>query len=258
MCIIAYKPAGTPFPTKKQFKAMFENNSDGCGFMYADGGKVHIVKGLMEFSEFKREFQTIRARVDLPVVFHFRIATHGGVNKAMTQPFPLTAKTKKLKALRTSADVGIAHNGIIPLTCDARDISDTALFIKHYATRIFHDGIDARALDICEACIDSKMVILEGNGSAHILGAKWETVNGVHYSNSSYKTRQYYYTGKGKNVKWYYSADDGADGFDLTFSCCDGECDYCRNHDYCFSSHAYDDDSETDAARYPSLYDWEV
>ena len=229
MCIIAYKPVGVSFPSKKQFRTMFENNPDGCGYMFADNGKVTIRKGLMEYDEFKRAFKAdLFGRIDIPVVFHFRIATHGGINRAMTQPFPLSSKTKKLKALNTCADVGIAHNGIIPLTYNARDISDTALFIKNYMPRLSEHGFDSIALDLIESAIDSRMAILESCGKCHILGANWQICNGIYYSNDSYKERKWKVKSNSKYLPYSY------DSFD--YSLCDGNCDYCTNKLICFGT----------------------
>ena len=242
MCIIAYKPAGIKLPTKKQFKAMFTNNSDGCGFMYAENGRVYIQKGFMEYNEFRKAVKPFIARHDLPMVFHFRIATHGGINKAMCQPFPLTKREKSLKALVTNCDIGIAHNGIIPMTMDARTMSDTALFIKKYGVRILENGIDETAIDIIDACIDSKMCILEGNGKAHIIGRGWSTINGISFSNDSYKPRAYKrvtYSGKSyattrDSYTRVYDYDIEHDIFSGSY--CDTSCDICAFRKYCFGT----------------------
>lgn len=248
MCIIAYKPVGEKFPSSKKFHAMFENNPDGCGFMYADGDAVVIRKGFMEYSDFKRAYNSIKDRRDLAVVFHFRIATHGGINKAMCQPFPLSAKTKKLKALETRAAVGVAHNGIISMTDDARDISDTALFIKKYMPRITRDGtvFDAAALDIIETCIDSRMVILEKSGDAHVLGKGWKLVNGVWYSNTSYETRRKptFYTSKSSGYSYspysgydlWYSDGDTINDYGVYGDICGGDCEYCGYKKWCYGT----------------------
>ena len=250
MCIIAYKPAGEKFPSDKKMRAMFSNNPDGAGVMYADGDNVIIKKGFMEYADFRREYVKIASRRDLPVVFHFRIATHGGINRAMCQPFPLTTKTKKLKSLDTRAAVGVAHNGIIPMTSNARDISDTALFIKKYLPRITCDGmkIDADALDIIDTCIDSRMIILEKGGAAHVVGKGWSCVNGVWYSNKSYETRRKLpYSAKNATGVYYtpYSgytyeyADVGAydySDYGVFGDICGGDCGRCDYLGYCYGT----------------------
>lgn len=250
MCIIAYKPAGEKFPSDKKMRAMFKNNPDGAGFMYADGDSVVIKKGFMKYSDFRRAYVSIAARRDLPVVFHFRIATHGGISRAMCQPFPLSSKLKRLKSLDTRAAVGVAHNGIIPMTSDARDISDTALFIKKYLGRITDSGIDDAALDIIDACIDSKMVILEKNGAAQVIGRGWKCDGGVWYSNTSYETRRRWSYKDKRNYSSLYSYDGGAysydtysydardtyDYSDIYTDICGGDCDGCINRKYCFDT----------------------
>ena len=253
MCVIAYKPTGVKLPSKKQFRTMFSNNPDGCGFMYAENGRVYIHKGFMEYSDFRRAIKPFIGRNDLPMVFHFRIATHGGINQSMCQPFPLTNKVKALKALTKQCDVGVAHNGIIPMTYDARDISDTALFIQKYMTRILANGIDNIALDIIETCIDSKMCILENNGRAHIIGRGWTTENGIHFSNDSFKTYRYTRkTSAGKTGKTEKSTSNAKTGLSVYNGFCSLDCEECPYYKYC-----YDTDSAVDAGL-NSIYDWNV
>lgn len=187
MCIAVFKPMGERFPTKTEFKTMFKNNPDGAGFMFADGDKVVIKKGFMTFNEFWDAFKPYKQYPERAFAFHFRIATHGGISKAMCQPFPYTDKISELKRTDTKASLGIAHNGIIPITYDAKKISDTALFIKKYLTRIVRTphNIKQVDLDIIEACIDSKMILLQPCGNAFLIG-KFINEDGVYYSNSSY------------------------------------------------------------------------
>lgn len=203
MCIAVFKPMGERFPTKTEFKTMFRNNPDGCGFMYADGNKVVIKKGYMTFAAFWQAFKPYRDMKEKAFAFHFRIATHGGVSRSMCQPFPYADNIRELKRLETRAPLGIAHNGMIPITDEARKISDTALFIKKYLTRIVRTphNIKQVDLDIIEACIDSKMILLQPNGSAYLIG-KFIHDDGLYFSNASYcysysyscKAKPYTYT----------------------------------------------------------------
>ena len=45
MCIIAIKKTNIPLMDEKILKTMFDNNSDGAGFMYNYNNKVIIQKG---------------------------------------------------------------------------------------------------------------------------------------------------------------------------------------------------------------------
>ncbi len=244
MCIIAYKPAGAAMPSKKQFKSMFRHNPDGAGFMYIEAGRVQIVKGLMTYSAFQNELAKVKSRTESPFVFHFRIATHGGINQSMTQPFPLTDKKSRLRSLRQSADVGVAHNGIIMLCNDARKMSDTAQFIAQYMTRICTGArpFDDINLDIIESCIDSRMCILEASGAVHILGRGWIEDGGLMFSNSSYldyRTTKKNSQKAAKNSFYYspYSWDMFGDSSDY----CDGYCSTCKLQAQC-----WDIDAATD------------
>lgn len=198
MCIIAYKPINVSFPSNDTLKTCFENNPDGAGFMYPAEDGVHIHKGFMTFKSFKKAIAPLRNK-NIPVVMHFRITTHGGTSPEMTQPFPCTSKTKKLKKLDSLSRVGIAHNGIIDMTRDAKEISDTALFIKRYASFLIKDANyykDERIPRMIEEMMGSKMAILSKDGHVEILGKGWKhTDDGMWYSNDSYEPwnwRDYY------------------------------------------------------------------
>lgn len=238
MCIIAYKPAGERFPTKNQFKTMFRRNPDGAGFMTIVNNQVVIKKGFMTYSEFQNALTPFKKDhgIEKPFVFHFRIATHGGINEAMTQPFPMTSSTKKLRALESACDVGIAHNGIIPICDDAKTISDSALFIKLYITRLYDSkhGFDDITLNIVEACIDSRMLILESSGEVHILGYGWKKENGLYFSNTSYqdysKPTKAKTTASCNYASWDY--DTVSDNY------CDGYCSACPHLSQCWDTSA--------------------
>lgn len=242
MCIIAYKPAGAAMPSKKQFKTMFRHNPDGAGFMYTDSGRVQIIKGLMTYSAFQNELAKVRHKIDSPFIFHFRIATHGGISQEMTQPFPLSGRRSKLRALRQTADVGIAHNGIIMMCNDARKMSDTAQFISQYMTRICTGAqpFDNINLDIIESCIDSKMCILESNGDVHILGHGWVQDGALMFSNSSYLEYSKKTARKAAKNDYYY-APYSWDMFGDSSDYCDGYCNTCKYKNQC-----WDIDAATD------------
>lgn len=245
MCIIAYKPAGAKFPSKSTIKTMFRNNPDGAGFMYTAPDGVHIVKGLMSVSAFMQALSQIKHDTSIPVVMHFRIATHGGYSESMTQPFPLTNKNKRLRALNTICDVGIAHNGIIHMCNDAKKISDTAMFIRDYMTRLtaVKKPFDDINLNIIEACIGSRMLILERTGDVHILGTGWIEDNDIIYSNDSYLDWTKLYKSSRKAVKkepllWdsynAYSYENIEPEYDNSY--CDGYCDSCVYRSSCWGT----------------------
>lgn len=239
MCIIAYKPSGEKFPSKNTLKTMFRNNPDGAGFMFNDGDHIHIEKGFMAFSAFQNALSKYKHLTDRAFVLHFRIATHGGINKEMTQPFPLSAKNKQLRSTNIDAPYGVAHNGIISLCNDARKLSDTAQFISQYMTRICSGKkpFDDINLNIIESCINSRMVILEPSGTCHILGKGWIEDNNIIYSNDSYIDWYRYSKSNKKNSKNIVRWDDEYfSDLDSTYNMCCGDCEFCRIRSECWGT----------------------
>lgn len=189
MCIIVYKPTGELCPSWKTLKNCFNNNPDGCGFMYAENDAVHIHKGFMSWKKFKTAFKPLKNRVDIPIVMHFRITTNGGTIPQNTHPFPLSENIGDLRSLDFDCEVGIAHNGIIKMTANATHESDTMEFIRKYAGLIvssptWYYNVNAnRAL---AELIGSKMLVLSKDGHGEIVGDGWVHENGVWYSNSTF------------------------------------------------------------------------
>lgn len=255
MCVICYKPAGAKFPTKNQYKTMFRQNPDGAGYMFRrDGGDVVTIrKGYMSYSSFRQALSAEKLTAADSVVFHFRIATHGGVTPEMTQPFPLSNKKSALTAHSYHCDVGVAHNGIISLCGDARKLSDTAQFISQYMTRLCPQDkplsrrFDDITLNIIEACIGSKMAILTAAGDVHLLGRGWISDGDLYFSNDSYI--DHYKTWKSSRKSYDYGVygtwsawtdpEPTADDF---INYCDGECDGCRLQAYCWDTSGADID----------------
>lgn len=229
MCIIAYKPQGIEKISNNRIKAMFNNNSDGAGLMYPINDKIYIKKGLMTYQEFKKEYDKIKNIKDVPLLLHFRIATHGGTNREMTQPFPLSSNIAELQALELYSNIGIAHNGIIALTSYATNISDTAEFIKRYCTKLIkNDIIDCDILDVIESSISgSRLAIMTRNGNVYLLG-DWMQVDGVYYSNESYI--DYSKRAKQKQIDCLsgYISD-----YNLPGLYCDGLCNNCNYAELC-------------------------
>ena len=100
MCIAIYSLKGTDIPSEDILKTCFLNNPDGAGFAFNKGGKVHIVKGFMDYKGFMAAFKKYDAEFGFKqrgVLIHFRIATHGGVNVGCCHPFPISPNEKQLK-----------------------------------------------------------------------------------------------------------------------------------------------------------------
>lgn len=252
MCVIAYKPINTAFMPKSVLKECFKNNPDGAGFMFSADGKVHIHKGYMNFTSFWEALSEARVMYgdNVPYVMHFRISTQAGVNQQCCHPYPLSGVMDNLKKLSCSANVGIAHNGVINLTSDgAKDYNDTMKFITDYVTLLIKK-VDwwknpniAKAL---EKLCGSKLAILGNDNHVELIG-NFIKDKGCYYSNSSYEEPKYtfgsYNTFKNSTIFF----DEYADFYDkrrkkydftetycpLMMDCDDTYCDKCSHCKKC-------------------------
>lgn len=210
MCIIMYKPVNMAFPEESILKSCWDNNPHMGGFMYTLDGEVHIKKGYKTWEAFLDALNRTRAMTgdDIPYVCHFRISTQG-YDTSCCQPFPLSAKMKRLRKSHCTSSVGIAHNGIIDITSDgAKDYSDTMKFITDFMTNIIRSldwYKDERNLKLIENLIvGSRLAILDKNGHCQLMGNGWVEDKGIYYSNStySYKKAVYSYGSGRQNVFW--------------------------------------------------------
>lgn len=201
MCVIAYKPRNVAFPEERILQNCFENNPDGAGFMYPQGGKVHIRKGFETYKAFKAALdRVVKVTGDkIPFVMHFRIATQG-FETGMTHPFPLTQSLQAMKKLRSKANIGIAHNGVLFTSDGSKDYSDTMKFIADYLTNIIRNYSwhkDERTVKLIENLIvGSRFAIMDKNGFVKLLGKTWTEDKDTKcwFSNNSYSYKKYTYT----------------------------------------------------------------
>lgn len=192
MCVIAISQKGNRIPTEDEFYTMWKHNPHGAGYMFARGGKVTIHKGFLVFDDFIRSARSEKFTESDSVVFHFRISTQGGINPGLTHPFPLTSNLDIMKALDINMKcIGIAHNGIIPITSDRYDKenSDTTLFIANYLPRIIRNvsdlSSDVTRIMIETLCPGSKFAFMDAFGNITMIG-KFTEQDGILLSNTSH------------------------------------------------------------------------
>ena len=191
MCVIAVSKKGIKQPSDKDLKKMWEHNSHGSGYMTVRNGRVEIHKGFLYWDDFIRSVHEERFTEADPVVYHFRISTQGGVNEGMTHPFPLTRKLKLMKALDVICDIGVAHNGIIPMTTSKNETeySDTALFVAKYLPFIIRSADDLQIPQI-RSVIDelgsySKFAFMDYKGNIFTIGRFYDH-KGILLSNENH------------------------------------------------------------------------
>lgn len=242
MCIICYTPAGVALPDKNTFKTMFNNNPDGGGLMYTDGGGVVIDKGFFDVNAMYNAARAARAKYPTtPVVLHFRISTQGGASAPLTHPYPVCGDYKRMRQLRTRAPLAIAHNGVIneyaaPWSARSKlNYNDTMTFTKDFVAPLLRGRVkwytapDADALRVALRAVSaSRLAIMSANGHVELIGHFYAD-NGLYYSNESYKPpRPYVYGGTG----WTYATGKGwTQHAPTAWGTCAGDCTTCHNYD---------------------------
>ena len=197
MCIIVVKPMDVAMPDTETLRRCFNFNSDGAGFMYADGKIVQIRKGFMTFAEFVEALDAEvpeNERTETAIVMHFRIATHGKVQAGCCHPFPVTDEKAELMAASTKSRMGLAHNGVIQGRHTSDNWSDTMDFVADVVTPLMRMNpafiYNSNAADLLEGACNSKLAIMEGSGEIMTVGQFYD-VDGVKFSNTSYQRTVY-------------------------------------------------------------------
>jgi predicted glutamine amidotransferase len=195
MCIIAFKPEGIKI-SEDRLKKMWDSNSDGAGMMYADRGKLRIVKGLMTFDNFLETYKKIGDHRKM--VLHFRIKTHGAVIPSLTHPFWVH-----------HGKVAMVHNGVIPSkqrTCPTE--SDTSIYAKELGHRYDNVMEALTAPSEYESIVKeigySKLVFMDRNGDHFFVNEKmgvWD--EGCWFSNYGFQGWSYSWS----SSKWNYSSE---------------------------------------------------
>lgn len=207
MCIIAAKPANVEMPDAETIRNMWYSNPNGAGFMYAKDGLVHIEKGFMTLTSLENRLEALAAEIDTKktaIVLHFRITTSGGTKPENCHPFPVSDNIPVLQKLKSKTNLGVTHNGIIPITTRNANISDTMEYIAsqlaplHRFAPKFFENKDA--LLLVKNGIKSKMCFLTPDGALYTIG-DFETDKGILYSNGSYLS--YYKSGRWGNFGYY-------------------------------------------------------
>jgi glutamine amidotransferase len=191
MCIIILNPANAPAISRETFNTCQERNPDGTGILYIRKNRLVIDRTLDDHDRIFRLYKKIKkSNPDSPIVLHFRIATHGGINLQNCHPF------------RVNRNLAFAHNGIIPITplvgkSDTVTYNETVLKLKNPKFYLNRQDQSDVARDIGNG---SKIVFLDSDGKSVIINeqaGQWH--NGNWFSNGSYKSGHSRTTGKKLN-----------------------------------------------------------
>lgn len=189
MCIAILKTKDKTL-TKETMKICAKNNPDGCGFSYVDNKGTLVIEKYMDFEEFWESFR--HKQYQKTMLIHFRIATHGSVVVDNCHPFKLNNK------------MALIHNGIISGYGSKKDnVSDTRDFISkvigNISWKMWKNPSFIKLVG--DAIGSSKLAILDNKENYYIVNEDLgEWVDGVWYSNNSYKEYKVVYATKPKTT----------------------------------------------------------
>jgi hypothetical protein len=203
LCIAIYKEKGKVI-TRETLLECFNHNPDGAGFVYVADGKLYMEKGFFKFQDF---YDAYLPHMEHQALIHFRIKTHGAVDKTNCHPFMITN------------NFAFIHNGTISGHGE-KDFSDTYMFNEEVLkpmVKVF--GIKSLWQPFMKTVLEdyigwSKLIFLDSRGNFNIYNEdKGEWVDGVWYSNTSYKPRQTYSTSSSVSNLPTQKIDTRPDGF---------------------------------------------
>lgn len=223
MCIIVSKEKYKEIPKKEILQNCFENNPDGAGFMYVYNNKVHIEKGFMMFDSFYNRIMELDKKINLKkrsLVMHFRIGTSGKNDAETCHPFPISNDFDELRAVETTCQIGMVHNGIISSFAYDKVLSDTQNYVKDFVFNLYK--LNKNFLNnkytkniLNSSCNHTKLTFLDSNDRIYYFGDFVKDKNGIKYSNTTYE-KSYYrtYTNYCNYDKKYYDYYDEWDEYD--------------------------------------------
>lgn len=257
MCVIIVKERGQKLISKENLKKCFNHNPDGAGIAWTIGTPenpqpISIEKGFMKFDDLWNYLIKLGFKykdpdlVNVSMILHCRITTHGLTNKSNTHPFPLSENEEDLCAVSLRKQPkAIAHNGIVSSVTVLKTgkLSDTMEFIKTQLYPISEMNKDwnkfPKVLKAIEEIIGSKLAILNTDGTIDRIGAFTQYEDMLWYSNMhwEWKTNTLAWRGTGagntyyKNGRWnyydslycrddYFDAVDDEFPFNVNGSCC--------------------------------------
>lgn len=196
MCVIVYKKAGAAMPSMDTLADCWATNPDGAGFMFPEGGKVSILKGFMRWADLASALSGAaegRALAEVPVAFHFRIATHGKVKPGCCHPFPVKADYAAMRRTEARADVGFMHNGVLRGLATSGSVSDSMAFAKNVLNPlkalcdefVCNESVAGLLGGVAQG---SRFLLMDGAGNVATVG-DWHEREGLAFSNLNHVSR---------------------------------------------------------------------
>jgi len=204
MCVAIHAPATAELIPVEDFELMRQENGDGMGMMYAENGKLKVIRQLRRVKRFWAKYKRLHEK-GLDVVIHFRLATHG--DKTLRNVHPI----------HVSGNLALVHNGIFSGFSQKDIRSDTRQFVDTVLKQL-PDGwyTNDKAWELISYTTSgSKLIFMDANGTVKIMHEKdGSTVDGNWYSNRYWKwsyTHDYYtgYNHHRRGLSRWWQDDEG-------------------------------------------------
>jgi hypothetical protein len=206
MCMLCVSLPGSR-PTREQLEIACYNNSDGFGYAVHHGDHIVAGRGMRVDVTIDRFFAELDKNPNAIGMFHARLTTHGTTHVDNNHPFRVDGRK----------DIVLGHNGMLPITPKAGDKrSDTRIFAEELLPNMGVDVLDDPVYfkQLEDWARGSKIAILSTSPDlaqeVYILNEKdghW--VDGIWWSNTSYKSRSYWsYGSTGSYYNGYASKED--------------------------------------------------
>jgi len=190
MCVLIY--AEKRKVNENEFKNCFKDNSDGFGMAWRSNNKVYFKKGLMEVEEAWKFYN--ESVVDNGHILHFRKKSTGTISDKLTHPFIISKESPLLldgEIVEDKTTKGLLfQNGTLT---DWEDYKMTYLISS--GEEVTDELSDTRMMAIIIAKTGRHILnhlpgkfIVYNKECTYIFG-DYEEVDGVWFSNSSYKDR---------------------------------------------------------------------
>ena len=192
MCVICIRqPSKTP-TSDEQVANWLNNcmtqNPDGAGIAWPTNNGGQFIKGLDDYEDMLTVFKS--APRDVPVVVHFRIGTHGLIDKLNTHPFVISGSGRDADKLAGTGACLMVHNGIIHQMPYSKVKSDTRLLADRLL-KLPKEVKSTAKIDIVNAMVGGgKYTFISKSGVKYV--GKFEKPTGVEdwlFSNNSYRDR---------------------------------------------------------------------
>jgi hypothetical protein len=195
MCVAIHATAKGKLIPFDDFEMMRLTNGDGMGLMWAEDGKLHIIRQLRRLRRFWKRYKALH-EAGKDVVIHFRMATHGDTTMRNVHPIHVNSR------------LALVHNGILDGFSIKDERSDTRQFVDTILKAMPNDWYkedNAAWNTISLLTAGSKMIFMDSQGLVRIMhkDAGWPK-EGNWFSSMSWKLSGAYgyYYNHYKNNGW--------------------------------------------------------